>query len=66
MSKSRILYRETFKKGTTLWEGVNYPKVPNIHPDFDVTKVELLAQGTMEVNDEPIAFQDVRIYGVER
>ena len=64
--KDRIIYREAYKKGTTVWEGVNYPTVPHIKPEFQVTRVDILAQGTMQLNDEEIRFQDVRIYVVSR
>lgn len=64
--RDRIIYREAYKKGSMVWEGVGYPKVPHIKPEFDVTRVDILAQGTMQLNDEEIRFQDVRIYVVPR
>lgn len=64
--RDRILYREAYKKGTTVWEGVNYPKVPHIKPEFDVMRVDILAQGEIEINGDPTKFQDVRIYVVPR
>ncbi|HEY3658225.1 MAG TPA: hypothetical protein VGL34_24920 [Steroidobacteraceae bacterium] len=64
--KDRIVYRETYKKGTTLWEGVNFPQLPTIKPGLDVTKVDLLAQGTMQIEGDEVHFQDVRIFVVPR
>lgn len=64
--KDRIIYREAYKKGTTVWEGVNYPTIPHIKPEFDVTRVDLLAAGTMQMDGEEIQYQDVRIYVVPR
>lgn len=65
MSKTRITYKETFKKDTALWEGTDYPKVPHVGPGFKVFRVDLLADGTLEVEGKTVSFQDVRIFAEE-
>lgn len=65
MSKTRITYKETFKKDTPLWQGADYPKVPHISEGFKVIRVDLLAQGTLEVDGKTVSFSDVRLFAEE-
>jgi hypothetical protein len=66
--RERILLKNTFKARTTVWNGPvgKYPKLPQIAEGFTVTRVDLLADGHMEIGEEVVSFQDIRIFAVEQ
>lgn len=66
MPRDRILYRETYTRGTSISDAClpvirhfsnSGTKVPHT-----VVRTDLLAAGTIEVNGERLEFQDLRIY----
>jgi hypothetical protein len=61
-----ILLKQTYAPRTTVWNGPDkFPKLPQIAAGFDVVRVDLLADGHMEMADgQVLAFQDVRLFAV--